>query len=530
MNIPLFKVLMSPDVDGPLSEVLHSGHITQGNQVEKFEEKLKEWFGYPYLLTVNSATSGLTLAYRLLNLKPGDEVASTPLTCFASQVPILTHGLKIKWIDTDPSTCNMSLDDLRKHLTSRVKAVTFVHWGGNPIDLDKLKSITKDIPIIEDCAHAFGAEYKGIKLGAHVGKSGNIAVFSLQAIKHLTTGDGGLIFLPTRELYQRAKLLRWYGIDRQYRSVGDFRLEHDIVEWGYKFHMNDINATIGLANLPLVRDALEIARSNARYYQEHLGNLPGISLLETSPQSAYWLYTIRVIDKPGFIQFMKEKGIMVSQVHHRNDTHSCLQEFKRQTIGQRSTTIPTKLPKLDMLEQQIVSIPVGWWVGETEREYIVQAVREWSQNLSVPLWITTGYLETDDYFRGYLALLAQLNNYREPISYEQFREQYDKIKRNSGIILVFRIDEKVVATGKLLIEHKFYSKLGHIEDIVVDRECRGRGLGVRLVKELLAIAKDKGCYKVVLEAGDKLERFYQKVGMIKEGIEMVCRFKIKDSE
>jgi dTDP-4-amino-4,6-dideoxygalactose transaminase len=183
--IPLFKVFMNNNME-PVLNTLNSGMITQSQKVEEFESKLKEWFDYKNILTVNSATSGLTLALRLLNLKEGDEVLCTPLTCFATTCSVLANKLKIKWVDVDVNTCNMDLDDLKYKISSSTKAILVVHWGGSPIDLDKLKNIAGDIPIIEDCAHAFGAEYNGKKIGCHE----NIAVFSLQAIKHLTTGDG----------------------------------------------------------------------------------------------------------------------------------------------------------------------------------------------------------------------------------------------------------------------------------------------------------------------------------------------------
>ena len=196
-RIPLFKVFMAPNVEDTLVPVLHSGYIGQGKQVEEFESKLKEWFDYPWILTLNSATSGLTLALRLLNLNRGDEVLCSPLTCFATTTAILANGLSIRWVDIDKTTCNICPRDVARKRTSKTKAIVVVHWGGNPVDLDAIRNTCPDLPIVEDAAHAFGAIYEGDYVGTH----DNITVFSLQAIKHLTTGDGGLIFLPNEELY-----------------------------------------------------------------------------------------------------------------------------------------------------------------------------------------------------------------------------------------------------------------------------------------------------------------------------------------
>ena len=287
-----------------------------------------------------------------------------------------SNGLKIKWVDVDSETCNINLNDLKEKITEKTKALIFVHWGGSPVDLGKVKEIQQyteekfgfKLQVIEDSAHAFGAEYNGSKIGTH----GNIGVFSLQAIKHLTTGDGGLIFLPNRELYERAKLLRWYGIDREKRSNGkDFRMESDIPEWGYKFHMNDINATIGLSNLPYMNGNLEKIRDNAKFYDRELSGLNGVEICLQVPNSvsAYWLYTIKIKNKIKFIEFMKNKNIMVSQVHNRNDKHSCVKDFQVQ------------LPVLDRIEDKIVCIPVGWWITEIDRKYIVECVSEFVGNL-----------------------------------------------------------------------------------------------------------------------------------------------------
>lgn len=370
---------MSEDVIKPLNEVLMSGFITQGGQVDKFEEKLIEFFKHPHILTLNSATSGLTLALRLLkdkfSLDNTSEVLSTPLTCMATNLPILANDLSIKWVDTDPNTCNMNLDDLENKINEKTKVIVLVHWGGTPVDLDRLNVILDNTEkkygfrpyIVEDCAHAFGSEYNGKKIGTYLKNS--IAVFSLQAIKHLTTGDGGIIILPDEELYNKAKLLRWYGIDRDQRNYNkkDLRLENDVVDWGYKYHMNDINATIGLYNLPHMDKLLLKGRENAKYYNEELNKVNNVKCLDIDEKkinSVYWIYTLLVEDRDEFIKYMKEKGVMCSQVHKRNDVHSCFKQFKKE------------LKNLDEIEQKIVCIPVGWWVTEKDREYIVDCIKE----------------------------------------------------------------------------------------------------------------------------------------------------------
>ena len=177
---------------------------------------------------------------------------------------------------------------------------------------------------------------------------------------------GGLLFCPDKESYDLAKILRWYGIDRDKRNYKgkDFRLEADVKDWGYKFHMNDINATIGLANLPHVPALIERARNTARYYDAHITN-PRVKCYQKFSEerkSAFWLYTLMVDEKQAFIDHMKAKGVMASQVHQRNDVHTCFSAFRED------------LAHLDHVEQHIVCIPVGWWVTEEDRKYIVDTI------------------------------------------------------------------------------------------------------------------------------------------------------------
>ena len=381
--IPLFKVFMSPDVIKPLNDVIMSGFITQGPQVEIFEEKLKEYFNNSYLLTLNSATSGLTLALRLLinndeeSEWPGfdideDYVLSPVLTCFATNASILANNCKIKWIDTDNNTANVSIEDIKMKLDKNTKILYIVHWGGYPVDLDSLKELQEDhykkygysFKIIEDCAHAFGASYKEKKLGNH----NNICIFSLQAIKHLTTGDGGIIILPNEKLYERAKLIRWFGIDRDKRNYNrkDFRLENDINEWGYKYHMNDINATIGIYNLPYINNLLEKNRYNFQYLYDNLININDITLLENNSdrQSSCWLFTMKVKRKNDFIEKMKLNGITTSQVHNRNDLNTCVAEFK------------CELANISELEKELICIPVGWWLEKENLDHIISSINK----------------------------------------------------------------------------------------------------------------------------------------------------------
>lgn len=388
-QIPLFKVFMSPDAGENVTKVLNSGFIGQGEVVDEFEDILSKYFHHPYIATMNSATSAEHLALHLLKksfkfikadgygvrenewkgLQDGDEVLSTPLTCTATNWPILANNLKIKWVDIDPTTLNMDLDDLERKITPNTKVIMLVHWGGYPNDLERIRQIQEKSfrlygfkpAVIEDCAHAMGSKYKGKLIGTH----GNICTFSLQAIKHITSVDGGLLFIPHEDLYKKARLLRWYGIDRD-SPRKDFRCEANVEDWGFKFHMNDVNASIGISNFKHIETIVGSHQSNAKYYDENLKNVPGITLLQRSKdmESSFWIYSLLVERRPDFMKYMKDCGISVSQVHERNDIHSCVKKFH------------SMLPNLDKTIGNVISIPVGWWVTKEDREYIVDCIKK----------------------------------------------------------------------------------------------------------------------------------------------------------
>ena len=324
------------------SEVINSGYIGQGQKVEDFEAVLRKHFNNDFLLTTNSCTSALQLAVHLLN-EPGEEFAATdeilvtPLTCFATISAILANKCKIRWVDVDPTTGNIDLTDLERKMGPQTRGVMIVHWAGYPVDLAKLKQIqaryselyNRPLPVIEDAAHAWDAKFQGDWIGNH----GNYVAFSFQAIKHLTTGDGGLLVAPDNLTHHRAKMLRWFGLDRD--KGASFRCVQNIEESGFKYHMNDIAAAIGLANFPHMDFVVKRHKQNSDYYYQHLGNVPGVKLLERKDdrESSCWLFTMRVNRRRDFVRALEVKGIAANPVHARCDKHSCVWDYRASLPG-----------------------------------------------------------------------------------------------------------------------------------------------------------------------------------------------------
>lgn len=351
MTIPLFNVTMAPDAALRVAAVLGSGYIGQGPRCEEFEAALAPVLGTPAPpLLVNSCTSAIDLALHLIGVGPGDEVVTTPMTCTATNSPIVTRGARPVWADIDPATGLIDPADVARKLTPATKAILAVDWGGAPCDYAALRSF--GLPVIQDAAH-----------GPSGGARGDYICWSFQAIKHLTTGDGGALWCPPEQL-ERARLLRWYGLDR--RSKADFRCEQRITEVGYKYQSNDIAAAIGLANLPGLAARIRAARTHASAYQLAFAGHPHVTTTPWCDESSSWLYTLLVPDRAGFIAHLADWGIASSPVHARNDLHPAF-------------AFPSgPLPGVDTFAASNVAIPVGHWLSGADVDYIIQAVLVWT--------------------------------------------------------------------------------------------------------------------------------------------------------
>ena len=359
--IPLIKTLLPhKDILLPrLEEVLYSGYIAQGEAVDEFERKFSNYIGCKNCLSVNSGTSALHISLILAGVKSGDEVISTAITAEPTNTVITQTGAKIVWGDIDLNTGNLSPEDVEKKITDKTKAIVAVDYAGTPIDIEKFQAIEKKygIPVIQDSAHALGASFKGQKLGNHL----SYTTFSFQAIKHMTTVDGGMVCIKDDDEFEQAKLIRWFGIKK-----GISRLENNINIQGYKYHMNNVNATIGIVQLEGISAIIDKYIENGKYFDEALKNSKDVELIKYYPDSqpSYWLYTLKVDRRDDFVKMMADNGVMASELHKRNDKHSLFSDFK------------TELPNVDAFEKTWVHIPCGYWVTNVDRARIVSLIKK----------------------------------------------------------------------------------------------------------------------------------------------------------
>jgi len=332
-----------------LEKVLYSGYVAQGEVVEDFERAFEKYIGSGHTLSLNSGTAALHIALILAGVKEGDEVISTPLTAEPTNVAIKMVGATIRWADIDPNTGGICPKSIEANINDKTKAIIFVDYAGIPSDIKGIKEVAEkyNLPVIEDAAHALGAKFEGKKTGNHF----PFTVYSFQAIKHLTTIDGGALQIQDEELYKKGKKIRWFGLDK-----GVSRLENDITFQGYKYHMNNVNACVGLVQLKEIDSIVDAYITNGKYLDEHLKGIEGVELLNYYPNSepSYWLYTLKVENRERLIKKFEENGIMASELHKRNDLHTFLNDH------------PTELPNLDEFYAKNVAFTL-WLVGNERR-------------------------------------------------------------------------------------------------------------------------------------------------------------------
>jgi perosamine synthetase len=359
-----FHAHVSPMAVEYAAEALRAGWLSEGLRVKQFEAALAEKLGLCHPVAVNSGTSALHLALVLAGVGPGDEVILPAQTFVATGLVILMQGAKPVFADIDPTTGNIAPDSIRRKITPRTRAIMPVHWAGCPCDMDAINALGAEhkLAVIEDAAHALGAAYRGKPIGA----ISRFTCFSFQAIKHLTCGDGGALCCLRGEDAREALVRRWFGIDRaaSQPSILGERL-YDIGAVGYKYHLNDFAAAVGLGNLEDFPQRLERRRAIAERYRRELAGVPGLQLLRNDPENthAYWLFTVLVERREDFIRKLAAAGVPASVVHLRIDHNSVFG-------GQRDD-----LPGQAWFNERQVAIPVHEGLGEEDVQRVVAAVR-----------------------------------------------------------------------------------------------------------------------------------------------------------
>jgi perosamine synthetase len=348
-----------------VTETLRSTFISEGQLARRFEEELARTLGLVRPVAVNSGTSALHLGLVVAGIGPGDEVILPPQTFVASGMAILMCGAKPVFADIQPRTGNIDPASVRSMITKRTKAIMPVHWGGYPCDMDEINGIAHEygLAVLDDAAHALGATYKG----RPVGSLSRLTAFSFQAIKHLTTGDGGALCCREECDYHEARRLRWFGIDRErdLPSVLGERV-HDLDRVGFKYHLNDLAAAVGLGNLPDVPDTVAWHRKVDSIYLGRLRGIPGFTLLDRSAdrEGSCWFFTVLVEDREGFVRALKSRNIPVSVVHQRIDRNRVFGGIRSDLPGQR------------LFDDHQIALPIHSGLTEEDVDIIIRRVTD----------------------------------------------------------------------------------------------------------------------------------------------------------
>lgn len=347
-----------------VKRVLEEEWLSEGKRVKQFESELTKKLGLINPIAVNSGTSALHLALSLAEIKKEDEVILPPQTFISTGLAIKMQGAIPVFADINPNTGNISPRSIEEKITEKTKAIMPVDWSGYPCDLNEINSIANkyNLSVIEDAAHALGATYKGKPLGS----ISRFTIFSFQAVKQLTTGDGGALCCINEEDAKKGFIKRWFGIDREKSKpslLGE--REYDVTEIGYKYHMNDVAAAIGLGNLEEYTSRLKKRQEIAGYYRDELKDLSGIKLLELKKDRthAYYLFTMLVDERENFIRKLKEKGVPSSVVHLRIDKNSLFGGITKNLMGQ------------EYFNEKQVAIPVHDGLNQEQIEYIVKTIK-----------------------------------------------------------------------------------------------------------------------------------------------------------
>jgi perosamine synthetase len=362
-----FHTSVSPRAIELVSETLKSTFLSEGRRVKEFEAALASQLALLHPVALNSGTSALHLALVLAGVGPGDEVILSPQTFVASGLAILMQHATPVFADIDPRTGNISSASITAKITPRSRAIMPVHWAGYPCDLDEIDAIAKahGLAVVEDAAHALGATYKSRAIGS----ISRFTAFSFQAIKHLTTGDGGALCCANESDAQLATTLRWFGIDRAHSapSILGERV-YDISTLGFKYHLNDLAAAAGLGNLEDFPARLARRRQIAARYRRELASVPGLELLAIAGdrEHACWLFTLLVERREDFIRKLASRNIPSSVVHLRIDHNSIFGGIREDLPGQsdfnaRQISIPVHEGLTDVdVAQVIAAVTDGW--------------------------------------------------------------------------------------------------------------------------------------------------------------------------
>lgn len=364
--IPVFRPKMNTEeILSGLKKIFDSGWIGLGPKTEEFEKKFADYIGVKYAVGVNSATAALHLANHVLGIKKGDEVIVPSMTFVSTALAIVYCDARPIFADIEEDTLCLDPEDIEKKITSKTKAIILVHYGGHACKMDEIMEIANkyDLYVIEDNAHSCGGRYRNIMLGS----IGIMGCFSFHAVKNLPTGDGGMITTNDEKLYKELKKLRWVGIEKgtwDRASKSGYSWQYSVDRLGFKYHMNDITAVIGLAQLKVLDKHNLIRREITKKYNEAFKNIHWIEtpVKRDYAYSACHNYVIKVPIRDELNQYLCSKGISTG-VHYEPIHH--FKVFGKSRAG---------LPVTERVWRKLLTLPLYPDITEDEFKQITEEI------------------------------------------------------------------------------------------------------------------------------------------------------------
>lgn len=367
--IPIARPCLGREELRNIEKVFDIHWLGMGSFVYEFEKRIEAYLGVKYAIAVNTGTTAIHLALASVGVGPGDEVIVPSLTFAGSVQPIVNLGAKVVFCEVEPDTLNIDIEDAEKRITRKTKAIIPVHYGGMACDMGYLLAIGKKrkIRIVEDAAHAFGSLY----MGRRIGSFGDVACFSFDPIKNLTCAEGGCVTTNSSRLAETLRRKRLLGIskDTWMRYKNKRSWFYQVVTEGYRYHMSNINAAIGLAQFEKFEKFIEKKRAIIKEYDLFFNGLDGIELLERNyAEIAPFNYTVKIKkDRNAFIQYMESNGISIGVNYIPNHIQPFFKTFKK------------RLPVTEKVWKEIVSLPLYYEMTPDEVEKVKYHVKRYME-------------------------------------------------------------------------------------------------------------------------------------------------------
>lgn len=368
--IQLFRPFYDEQEIRAVSKVLRSGWIGLGPKTKEFEQNFAKYVNSRHAIAVNSATSGLHLAIHILSQKTGKGEVLVPTMTFVSTAFAAEYeGMKVKFVDIDPETLNIDINDLKQKISRNTKIVVPVHYGGNACNIKEILKLSKKhgFKVVEDCAHASGSFLNK----KHLGTFGDIGVFSFHAVKNIAVGDGGMLVTNNKKIAEKAIKLRWMGINKDTFSRSKqkgYDWKYEISDLGYKYHLNDVLSSIGIVQLKKLEKANKKRRRIAEYYRKHLAEIKWIKCLKQTPNcvSATHNFVIKIETKrEQFRNYLKKHGIQTG-VHYM-PVH-LFKYYKKQGH---------KCPNAEKTWKKILTLPMHPLLTRKKLKKIVETIKSY---------------------------------------------------------------------------------------------------------------------------------------------------------